>query len=51
MHHVLPISKRRPGTAQLEPISQLIGIISALLALIEQASELFGFELPRKGDQ
>jgi len=49
-HHLTAVSRRRPSPAQLEPVIQIIGILGALLSLIEQFGRVFGISLQKQAD-
>ena len=51
MRHVRPVTIRRPARAQFEPLLQLLGVIQVALNLLVQLSQVFGFEIPQKGDE
>jgi hypothetical protein len=40
MKHVKTISRGQPAVAQLEPLLQLVGLLSSVLALIQQYGDL-----------
>jgi len=54
MRHIKTVSARRPvrqvrpRPAQFEPVLQLIGLLSAAVALVEQVGRVFGIEIPQK---
>ena len=40
MKHIRVLTRQRPAQAQLEPLLQLVGLLSSLLSLFGQASDL-----------
>ena len=42
---------RRPARAQFEPLLQLLSLMQMALSLLVQLSQVFGFEIPQKGDE
>lgn len=50
MKHLASITTRCPAKAQFETVIQFVGLLSSLLVLLEEASRVFGFEIPQKND-
>jgi len=48
MKHVVLISRDKPPCAQMESLLQLVGLLSALLNLVQQVADTFGLTIPRK---
>ena len=46
MNHVRPVSQPIPVKSQYETTLQLLGVISAILALFAQVTAMFGIPLP-----
>ena len=44
MTHVRVISRGGPSKAQFEPILQFVGLLNAVMVLIANVMETFGFE-------
>ena len=42
MKHIRALTRQRPAYGQLEPLLQLVGLLSAILSLYEQAIGVFG---------
>jgi len=50
MQHIHRISRGRPVQAQFESVIQIIGIISSLLALLEDLASTLGIQIPQKNE-
>ena len=48
MKHLVLVSRSKPSCAQMESLLQLVGLLGALLGLIQNVADTFGLTLPRK---
>lgn len=48
MHHIRLISQQRVALAQYESLLQLVGLISAILALFTNICDMIGIPIPLK---